>query len=1569
MSHIALRARALSLLASAGVVLVATLGAGCDKAKEEPVANAATVVMPAGPAPSPADSSAPSSTSAPATVASTNADIPPGISAGNSGPSTGGTVSVIPGAPAPVVANAAVDDRAARVRARPLGSAASARGQPRRRRRDRPASQRAGRRSGAERGARQRPAAQRAARRQELNAESAGARRSRILSSVDAPSAPLGDEPVAAPVGLDLPVVGVGAEARGLAAIKVLLEGLPAEPDMAFVIVLHLSPRHESNAAAILQASTRMPVAQVQGRVGIERNHVYVIPPTHDLAMVDGALALVENDRPRGRHVVIDLFFRTLADAHREQAIGIVLSGTGADGSAGIARLKETGGIVISQAPGDAEYDGMPKSAIATGKVDIVLPVADMPNRLIEIWSNTRRIELPDAAKIDVAGNEPASPESAEEALREIMKLLQQRTGHDFRNYKRATVLRRIERRLQVNTLPDLMSYRRFLSGDADEARALLDDMLIGVTQFFRDRPAFEALEREVIPRLFESVPDDEAVRVWVPGCSSGEEAYSLAMLLAEEAARAAQPRRFSVFATDIDASAIAAGRNGVYPEAIAIDVPPTRLRSHFVAEPGGYRVSKQLRESVIFALHNVLRDPPFSRLDLASCRNLLIYLDRAAQQAVLEMFHFAIKPGGYLLLGTSETVDAASRLFTAVDKVNRIYRANPTRRPLRALQALVVGRAAGHVQRDPGPPPTGRTRTPAEVHQELLEHFAPPSVLVTREYEIVHISARAVGFLRFAEGEPTHNLIHAVRPELRNDLRGSLLQALQLHARVDAPAVRLQIEGRELRIRLAVQPVRHPAWPGEMLIVAFEQAEDAGEGGASEDVSERDPDIARLHGELLRKGDQLRTTIEQYETSSEELKASNEELQAINEELRSATEELETSKEELQSTNEELITVNHELKTKIDETSEINDDLKNLISSTDIATVFVDPAMRIKRFTPAAASLFNIIASDVGRSLFDITHKLEYKGLAEDARAVFATLRTIEREVRSTEGKCLLARLLPYRTTEDRIGGAVLTFVDVTHLRQAESDLSVGKERMELIADTMTDFAILTLDLEGRFTSWNPGAIALFGYSPEEAIGQPFDILFRPEERAVGAPAEKLRIARDTGRSPDERWMLRKDGSVFWGSGVTVPLQAGGVEGYAKICRDMTNVRSAAEVQARELASARLGAAEAVAASELKSEFLAVMSHELKHPLNLINVNAQLLTALPEAQDLPAVMRAARTIQRTVQGQARLIDDLLDMSRSNVGKLAVNRVPLLLLEAIQPCMTWALAESREKGVRLYAEGFDDPILIDGDPVRVEQIAWNLLSNAVKFSRSGGSILVRVSRDGHDALLEVTDSGRGISPAFLPHVFEMFKQADAPTTRGESGLGIGLAMVKNLAALHGGRVAVESPGVGQGSTFRVWLPIRERTGFAELLDDERLPQRAIAGIRVLLVDDTADTLETFGYLLEHEGAFVTPAASGAEALRLADSEPFDLVISDVGMPQMDGYEMMTRMRSEPRTKVLPAIALTGYGRPQDVQRALAAGFNAHVDKPVDMDHLREVMKAVLAGASLAPAPSQSKPKE
>ena len=1363
--------------------------------------------------------------------------------------------------------------------------------------------------------------------------------------------------------GLDFPVVGVGASAGGLAAIKTLLESLPAEPDMAFVVVLHLSPVHESNAASILQTVTRMPVAQVTGKLQIERNHVYVIPPTQDLVMFDGALSLEPSRRTRGRHVVIDHFFRTLAEAHRERAIGIVLSGTGADGSLGIASVKAHGGVVIAQSPSEAEYDGMPSSAIATGKADIVLPVADIADRLLKIWGNARQIELPAAPDSDLAVKEPARPEAAEESLLQVLRILLKRTGHDFQHYKRATVLRRIERRLQVNSLTGLPSYLAYLKANPREADALFDDMLIGVTQFFRDRAAFETLERKVVPDLFERGDEDGAIRAWVAGCSTGEEAYSIAMLLAEEAPRTRRQRKLTLFATDINRAAIDFARGGVYSEPIVADMAPARQRMFFLPDAGGYRIIKAVRDTLIFAVHNLLRDPPFSRLDLVCCRNVLIYLDQTAQEAVLDRIHFALRPGGYLFLGTSETADAQARLFTPVDKSQRIYRANPVGRPIHALASASLSLDMSLVPSSlvPAlePAKTLRNPTAASVHQSLLEQFAPPSVLVSTANEILHVSGSASAYLRYAEGEPSNNLIDAAPSDFRSELRTALFQAQQLHTCVESPPVRAVVQGRRLQFRISARPVRHEDWPGELLLVNFLESDEADGSVPPEGAGDGDPALARLARDLEHKSEQLGATIEQYETSAEELRASNEELQAINEELRSATEELETSKEELQSTNEELITVNHELKTKIEETSEINDDLKNLITSSDIATVFVDPAMRIKRFTPAAASLFNIIAADVGRSLFDITHRLEYDALADDARAVFTTLKTIEREVLSADGRRLLARLLPYRTTEDRIGGAVLSFVDVTVLRQAQDEASIGAERMAVVAEAMTDFAFLTLDLEGRFTSWSAGAVRLFGYERSEAMGRPFELIFNAADRANGAPTAEMREADGDGRAPDERWFVRKDGRTFFASGYIVRLRAGGVDGYAKICRDMTQNRTVEERRERDLADAQRGAAAAAAESELKSEFLAVMSHELKHPLNLISVNAQLLTTLPEARTSAALQRATGVIQRTVQSQARIIDDLLDLSRTQTGKLKLEHEPLLLIEAIQPCINWALGETRKKGMQLYVEGFDDPIVVEGDPVRIEQIAWNLLSNAVKFSRNGGAIIVRAQRDDGFARLSVTDSGHGIEPAFLPQVFEMFKQADSRTTRVEGGLGIGLALVKNLVEMHGGRVTAESAGLGQGATFSVWLPLHEATDHMPLDGSNTPARQPLAGVRVLLVDDMEDTLETFGYLLQHEGADVTAASSGAEALRLAEEHEFDLVISDVGMPRMDGYQLLTELRNRPRTVATPAIALTGYGRANDIERALKAGFQAHVDKPVNFERMRVVIEEVLAGASIA----------
>ncbi|MEZ0604137.1 CheR family methyltransferase [Paraburkholderia sp. IW21] len=965
--------------------------------------------------------------------------------------------------------------------------------------------------------------------------------------------------PRAAP--LDFPVVGIGASAGGVQALLRFFENAPVDMDMAFVVVLHLSPDHASSADQVLQHATGMPVRQVRHAMQVEKNHVYVISPSHDLSLDDGHLTPIDAARPRGRPIAIDLFFRSLADAHRERAIAIVLSGTGADGATGIGRIKEQGGVTIAQDPADAEYPEMPQNAMATGMIDLTLPAADMPRKLRELADNARAIRLPPAddepETLAVRRSDPVS--SAERALLGVLATLRARTGHDFRHYKRATILRRIERRLQVNGIPDLQTYQDYVLTHPDETPALLKDMLIGVTNFFRDRETFEVVEQEIVPKLFQKKSEDDPVRAWIAGCASGEEAYSLAMLLADHPERH-EGIPVQLFATDIDERAIAFARAGLYPESITADVSAPRLRQFFTPERAHFRVSKAIREKVLFAVHNVLRDPPFSRVDLVSCRNLLIYLDRSVQSQVLQMFHFALQPGGYLLLGSSESAEAAGDLFTPVDKKNRIYRANVVTGAVRPPLSMPVVQHGGVVAAiSAGPPsPLPQTLPFSALHHRILELYAPPSVVVDRDANILHMSEHVGRFLRFVRGEPSYNLITLVNPALRLQLRASLFQAMRADTEVATAPIEFTSEAH---VRIIVRPYRRTEDAPEFALVLFEESAAGAAVAHIQPASPAGQDslLGHLEDELHRTKQELRSTVEQSEASTEELKASNEELQAINEELRAATEELETSKEELQSLNEELFTVNAELQAKIEETGKAKDDLQNVIASTGIATVFVDREMRIKRYTPAATELFNVIPSDVGRPLHDLTHRLEYPQMAEDTVTVFDSLQLIEREIRGIDGRYFLTRLSPYRTTDDHIDGAVLTIVDVSALRRAEQQVRISEARLHLAAQSTNDFAIIVQDRDGRVVTWNKGAERIFGYSESEMTGELLDRLYLPEQREANEPAGERRRALNDGRVEDERWYIHKDGARLYCSAVITPVSSESFSGFARIVRDLT--------------------------------------------------------------------------------------------------------------------------------------------------------------------------------------------------------------------------------------------------------------------------------------------------------------------------------------------------------------------------------------------------------------------------
>ena len=925
--------------------------------------------------------------------------------------------------------------------------------------------------------------------------------------------------------GEDFLVVGIGASAGGVRALEQFFERMPPDPGMAFVAVLHLSPEHESNLAGMIRRYTAMPVEQISGAVPIKPNHVYVIPPAKHLVMEDGHIRLAEPDGEAGRRVPIDVLFRSLGANYREHAIGVVLSGTGSDGTLGLRRIKEEGGISIAQDPQEAEYDAMPRAAIREGLVDFVLPVVEMPAKIIGIRDVSQKIKLPPE------GNEP--PKGRElDALRDMVGMLRVRTGYDFSGYKQSSLLRRVTRRMQMRQVPDLAGYLRYLREHPAEVPELMQDLLISVTNFFRDSEAFDFLAKEVVPKVFEGKKETDQVRVWVTGCATGEEAYSVAILLAEHAAGLERPPRIQVFATDLDEAAIGQARDGAFPETIAADVSPERLKQFFVRERDHYFVKKHVRETVLFAAHNVLRDPPFSRLDMVSCRNLLIYLNREAQDRVLEVFHFSLQPGGFLFLGSAESADSLPDLFSPVQKKLRVYRRTTVASTLRNVPPMpLLGKWVPRTIPDPFEAGLKSYRF-AELHRTLLEHYAPPSVLVNETHDLVHVSDTAGRFLRVAGGEPSRNLLSLVHPELRLDLRAALFSAMQEMEEVTTRPLLVNLDGGAHRVRMRVRPVTRPDLHATYLLVIFdgEPAETALAEGVGDEGAGARPDVeavARLEEELQQMRTVLRATVEQHETSTEELRASNEELQALNEELRSTTEEL----------------------------GRTNADLSNLLVATEIATVFLDRQLNIARYTPHFTELFNVRPADVGRPLADLTHHLDYDELSADAARVLRRLEPFEREVRSSEGGWFSARLHPYRTEDDHIAGVVITLVDVTELRRAEE----ARYFLASIVESSKD-AIITVDFAGNITSWNTAAEELYGYPAAEAVGKPLSMLTLPEDlKGVLEAADAVRRGETV--EAYEAVRVHKDGRQLNLELRLSPVKdaAGRIIGVSTIARDLT--------------------------------------------------------------------------------------------------------------------------------------------------------------------------------------------------------------------------------------------------------------------------------------------------------------------------------------------------------------------------------------------------------------------------
>ncbi|MFA6223672.1 MAG: chemotaxis protein CheB [Desulfomonilaceae bacterium] len=884
------------------------------------------------------------------------------------------------------------------------------------------------------------------------------------------------------------PIIGIGASAGGLEAFEQFFRFMPPDSGMAFVLVSHLDPNHASMLTEILQRITSMPVEEAQDQTPTLPNHVYVIPPNRDMTIFHGVLNVSALEGARGQRMLIDSFFRSLAEDQGERAICVVLSGSGTDGTLGLRTIHGAGGVSFVQDPTTAKYDGMPASAVHSGLATYVLPVEKVPEQLTTYVKTLFKKGIKP---------EPYAP-PVTNALNKIVAVLRTRTGHDFSLYKQNTIRRRIERRMTVHGIDDTSVYARYLQEHAEEVSLLFKELLINVTSFFREPEAFATLKADILPKLFDHKSENFVFRIWVAGCATGEEAYSIAMTFREYMDESKQEFKVQIYSTDIDDDAIAVARAGSYPPNISIDVSPERLKRFFVKEEAGYRVKKEIRGMIVFAIQNVIKDPPFTKLDLVSCRNLLIYLEPELQNRLIPTFHYALKPGGFLFLSPSESIGNHPDIFAPVNKKWKFYVARESINS--GVRVMREGLSWTHDQPRSGLNETLKKAKDidfAELSRKaLLQYYAPPSVITDEKGNILFVNGDTGKYLRPAPGQASLNVVEMAREGLQLQLRTAILTAATQKKQLTCAAVPVKTNGGVQGVNVTVRPLADQGSPMGYLIVSFEEVEPQTKGkrsrarpSAKSGESKR---AEELEQELLYTKENLQASIEELQTANEELKSANEELQSTNEELQSTNEELETSKEELQSVNEELITVNSELQAKIEQLAGMQNDMKNLLDNTNIGTIFLDDSLAIKRFTREATALYRLVPTDSRRQLSDIKSNVDGEDLVADAQTVLDSLAPIVKEVRTIDHTWYLARILPYRTLDNVIEGVVLTFTDITGIKQAQEAAQSAREYSECIVDTITQ-PLVIMDDRLEVVSANRSFYSAFHVISQDTVGRHF--------------------------------------------------------------------------------------------------------------------------------------------------------------------------------------------------------------------------------------------------------------------------------------------------------------------------------------------------------------------------------------------------------------------------------------------------------------------------------------------
>ena len=1545
-----------------------------------------------------------------------------------------------------------------------------------------------------------------------------------------------------------LRIVGIGASAGGLEAFTALLAHLPQTGRVAYVLVQHLDPTHRSLLSELLARTTTLPVKEIAPGTRVQAGRVHVIPPNRDLEIRGGVLHLTSRQKNSGPARSIDRFLESLARDRGEHGIAVILSGAGSDGAKGLKAVKDAGGVTFAQEPGSAKYDSMPRSATATGAVDFVLPPekigAEIGRLLARPDGTTRRaaanarrrrgqVSTRGARGLETAARAdwPAAPEDPN--LRKIFLILRTRTGTDFTLYRPSTIRRRLGRRMALQKISRREDYLRFLRNHPAEVEALYQDLLINVTSFFRNPSVFESLKKRVFPRLLKSHPDGDTLRIWVPGCSTGQEAYSIAIAYAEFAERNADAVPVQIFATDVNGSVLDPARAGRYARAQLAGVSAARLEKFFVPESDGFRVAKPVRDMVIFAQQNILLDPPFTRVDLISCRNMLIYFEPALQQKIIPAFHYALKPGGVLVLGASESIGMFSNLFATLDKSGRIYAKQAATSWLRydrppAPPTMRLAAAPTPAARPASPPAAAADDACKEADRYALAKYVPATVVVNEDGDILQIRGDARRYLSLPAGKASLQLAKMAREGLGLALQRALERARSENRRVRERQVRL--DGRKDGLDLEVVPLR--GLKARCFLVVFLRAPRAPKAAAG---ARRAAPPGRHYAELRREHQLARAQLdnlrEEHETSVEELQASNEEVQSANEELQSLNEELETSNEELESANEELTTLNEELATRNAELRESEQRMREQAELLELAPVLArSPKDRIIFWNRGAERLYGFTRDEAVGQTAHLFLGAQFREPLDKIHADLLRAGTWEGEVlhRRKDGSLVhvATQWVAHHDAQGRLRAVLEVNTDISARKTAERALRESEEFNQRILESSPD-CIAVLDLAGRMVFMNAGGQRLLEADTWERLARGYwpglwaepdrdraeaayraavagdsvrlsgcclttngaerwwDAMVRPILGSDGRPEKILCVARDVtelrreeveraqrarlttlraeiglevARPGELAPVLGRIADIFVRHGEAAAihlwtvhdgvgtLQASGGESAAATARPAEDLllqallagsqprvwlhvaedpalAEAEWVQRDRIASAAAFALrlhervlgvltmftrhslepavvrefeltadlvaqfiarkqvederqrlyqeamtarnDAVAASRAKDDFIAALSHELRTPLNPV-----LLLASDGAEnpDVPEKVREDfKMIRNNVSLEAKLIDDLLDLTRIVHGKLSLELSPVDAHAIVRDALAIVSPAVEQKRIDLALEFGAAASLVDGDAVRLQQVFWNVLNNAVKFTPTGGRIALRTANPAPGTIeLRITDNGTGLPPSELQKIFEPFTQGG----NRAGGLGLGLAISRQLVEKHGGRIAAASDGPGQGATFTISLPLLPADGATRLpAARSAMPEPPASRLlaardrRLLLVEDHAATRSTLEALLKRRSFRVTTAASAAAALKLVETEEFDIVISDLGLPDADGYALWAALRR--RLPRAVGIALSGYGMEQDLERSRAAGFAGHLTKPVSVHALDRALAALLPESVPTPEPGCS----